>query len=510
MRWRRPAADLLGVAVWLGAALAVSLGALAAAGPSAGASRPPSLRCPHFGRPAIAADPRPGALRVFAIQFEQQPAAMVRPASFRNAIDCVMRVEVAPRLARGRPNLVVFDENLGLETLAIGPRGAAARSLLRHGVSSCRGQAPPCATLATLKALDVGYGRALRYLDKRFPQLQRALGRAFVAGTDEFVRVFMGTMSAEARRYGVYLVASNTQAPFRLTRDRAAVASLRDPGTSGVHAVYTPTGGRAYDQTFLWGPRALHADVPAPLTNLLKVNRKVPLTTLEQALGFAAGPARGPRARSNLRPVPIPGTRARLGFATSLPAFVYGTGKRRNACDNVTVSYMRCLDLLGANVLIQADANDGQWTGPDGSDTAESWQPLSWMGSAWRAVSDRTVHFKYAVNPMMVGNLSDTPFDGQSSILERGRNGRGCHYVGNALFVSGEDDPALRDYAGAKSQFLALAPWAVPDGSRAALRPVGAHLAAGTGAYRYVRTALIADLTFPVDRHRRGCVVAGR
>jgi hypothetical protein len=240
------------------------------------------------------------------------------------------------------------------------------------------------------------------------------------------------------------------------------------------------------------------------------VNRKVPLTPLEQALGFAAGPARGPRARANLRPVPVPGTGVRLGFATSLPAFIYGTVKRRNACDNVALTYMRCLDLLGANVLIQADANDGQWTGPDGSDSAEKWQPLSWMGSAWRAVSDRTVHFAYAVNPMMVGNLSDTPFDGQSSILERGRSGRGCHYIGNSSFVSGEDDRALRAYAAAKSQFLALAPWAVPDNSRSALRFVGALLAAGAGRYRYVRTALIADLPFPVDRHRRGCLVAGR
>jgi hypothetical protein len=246
------------------------------------------------------------------------------------------------------------------------------------------------------------------------------------------------------------------------------------------------------------------------LANLLVANRKVPLTPLERALGFAAGPARGPRARANLRPFPIPGTGARLGFATSLPAFVYGTATRTTACHDVAVTYMRCLDRLGANVVIQADANDGQWTGPDGSDSLERWQPLSWMGSAWRAVSDRTVHFAYAVNPMMVGNLSDTPFDGQSAILARSRRGRGCHYVGNSTFIPAEDDPAFRDYAGAKSQFLALAPWAVRDGPRASLRAVGAGLAAGGARHQYVQTALIADLPFPVDRHRRGCMLAGR
>ena len=94
---------------------------------------------------------------------------------------------------------------------------------------------------------------------------------------------------------------------------------------------------------------------------------------------------------------------------------------------------MRRLSKLGANVLIQADANDGQWTGVDGS---EQWQPLSWMGSAYRAVTDPTVKFDYAVNPMMVGNLADTPFDGQSAILERGRRGNGCHYVGDASWCS--------------------------------------------------------------------------
>jgi hypothetical protein len=64
--------------------------------------------------------------------------------------------------------------------------------------------------------------------------------------------------------------------------------------------------------------------------------------------------------------------------------------------------------------------------------------------------------------------------------------------------------------AGAKPQFLALAPWAAPDGPRPALRGVGASLAAGTGRSRYVQTAVIADLPFPVDRNRPGCLVAGR
>jgi hypothetical protein len=166
---------------------------------------------------------------------------------------------------------------------------------------------------------------------------------------------------------------------------------------------------------------------------------------------------------------------------------------------------MRCLDKLGANVVIQADANDGQWSGADGM---ELWQPLSWMGSAYRAVTDPSVHFAYAVNPFMVGNLADTPFDGQTAILERGRHGSGCHYVGNGAAVAGDDLPQFAPYAGPKPQFLALAPWVANDGPRPGLRDVGSALAAGRRSY--VQTAVIADLPFPADRNRPGCLVAGR
>jgi hypothetical protein len=489
-------------AVTIGAA-ALGAGALPAASPALARAR----GCPGWGRAALAADPHPHALRVFAIQFEQQPALMSSASTYRRAIDCAIRAEVLPYLARGRANLIVFDEDVGLETIAIGPRGASARALLRSGVPSCHRQAL-CPTLATLTAIDGGYGPALTYLARSYPRHSADLGRGFVAATDEFARVFMTTMATAARRYGVYVIASNTQAPFRLTRDPAAIAALSDPGAPRPRTVYAPTAGVAYDQTFVWGPRVVHHGAPAPLANLIADNYKVPLTGFEQALGFAAGPSRGAGARRNLRPVRIPGTGARLGLATSLPAFQYGRSRLGHACDDVAVTYMRCLDQLGANVLIQADANDGQWTGVDGSGK-EKWQPLSWMGSAYRAVSDRGVRFTYAVNPMMVGNLADTAFDGQSAILQRGLRGRGCHYVGNGSFVGGQDLPLYRGYAGAKPQFLALAPW-VRSGSRARLRPVGAALAAGTGGYRYVQTAVIADLPFPADRTRSHCVAAGR
>ena len=154
----------------------------------------------------------------------------------------------------------------------------------------------------------------------------------------------MTTMATEARRYGIYVIASNTQARFRLSRDPSAIAALADPGLARPRSVYAPTAGVAYDQTFVWGPRVLHPGRPAPTANLIADNYKVPLTGFEQALGFASGPSRGAAARANLRPIRIPGTKARLGIATSLPAFEYGPAVSAGACDDVAVTYMRCLN----------------------------------------------------------------------------------------------------------------------------------------------------------------------
>ena len=175
-----------------------------------------------------------------------------------------------------------------------------------------------------------------------------------------------------------------------------------------------------------------------------------------------------------------------------------------NPCTDTSLYYMRCLNRLGANLVIQDEANPGAWTGPDGNGV-EQWQPLAWMNSTYRTVSDPSVHFAYNVTPMMVGNLSDLVFDGQSAITQRGFAGkrRGCHYIGDSAFVSSEDQDVFRSYAGAKPDFLALAPWVVSDRSRGALRRVGAALGPGSGSSLendYLETALIADLPFPVDR----------
>lgn len=476
--------------------------ALALTSPTAGAFSCAKLRAHREVAPIEAYDAKPGAPRVFAMQPKQDPRNVVTYGAFRRKIDCMIRELVVPRLARDRPNVVVFNEDIGLMTIATGSRGRPARALFASGAVApgCEGAASPCGALAGLQAIGGAYGPQLAAYRARFGGMP-PLAEDFVAVTDTFGRGWMATFAALARKYRIYLIGSNTQAHFRPSTDPSDIATFADPDLRDPKLAYVATGPQVYNETFLWRPTG----------RIVASNRKVPLTPIEQALSVTPGPSTGREAIANLRPFRLAGTRARLGFATSLPAFTYGDPPAgTDPCSDTAQYYMRCLDRLGANVVIQADANAGPWTGPD-ADAMEQWQPLSWMTSTWQAVANRGVSFAYNVTPMLTGNLADITFDGQSTITQRGLRGRGCHYIGNARWIDGEDRPDLTDEAGRKPQFLALAPWVVPDGPRSRLRAVGAQLEHGSGSRLqndYVETALVADLPFAPDPNRNGCRTA--
>jgi hypothetical protein len=407
-------------------------------------------------------------------------------------------------------NVVAFNEDIGLMTAGTGSRGAEARGVIANpgGAPGCEGQAFPCATIATLGALNSGYSKELAAYRARYPDMSPVSG-VFVAATDTFARGWMQTFSDVARRYGVYILGSNNQAPFRESSDPADIETFADPDEPRPASVFVATGPQVYNEVFMWGPRDVRPDGPPMLRNVVAQNKKVPLTPIEETLQMTPGPATGPEAVDNVRPYAIPGTKAKVSFATSLPAFVYGDPPAgTDPCSDTSKYYMRCIDKLGANVVMQDEANPGRWTGEDG-DGIEKWQPLSWMTSTWRAAADPSVAFDYNVTPHMVGNLADLAFDGQTAITQRGlKAAPACNYIGNRGWVDGEDRPDLKDEAGPKPQFLAIAPWVRPDGPRDALRAVGAQLAPGSGdplENDYLETAVIADLTFPRDRDRIPC-----
>jgi hypothetical protein len=494
------------LALVVGATVLAPLAAVAASpsGPDPSAT-PSGATCaalrPHRWAPATGATDDRGDLRVVGIQFRQDVRYVTSYSSFRTKMRCLVQQYVVPHERPGRPTLVVFNEDIGLMTLAVGGRGAVVRQ---------QAQSPLRAPLTDAGPAPVGAAQALATMNTAYaPQIaayQAMFGpidprkQVFVGATDTFVRAFATTFSDIARDYGIYVVASNNMAPYRETHDPAEVALFGDPDLQpGLTTAYVATSQRVTNSTFLWGPHDAHPGAPDGERNLLFRNEKVPLTDIEKSLlDLDEGPASGPAALANAGGYVV--AHHRLGFATSLPAFAWGYpfGDRPagfEPCADLRTSYMPCMDALGVDTVIQAEANPGRWAGNGGGGY---WQPLEWMGSTWRTVADPTVRFRYNVTPMMVGNLLDLAFDGQSAITMRGLSGPARQYVGDSLPDPADGDPtAAGVYAGGKQEFLALAPWVTPDASRADLRATGARLAPGSGdpiEDDYLETAVYADL----------------
>ncbi|MEV6105232.1 RDD family protein [Streptomyces sp. NPDC051940] len=471
----------------------VHMAAAVVTGQQADAVRDDPVRCAR-GPAAVSGSTDPkGALRVFALGYRLRIGDGASYAAYRSAMRCLVERYVEPYRVPGRPTLVVFPEDVGLPTLAVGPRGAGVRAQASTRARAVS-ETVPLGMGAALAQLNTAYAPQIAAYQAKFGPLdpRKAL---LLAETDTFARAFSRTFSDIARDYGVYVVAGNNQARYRETRNPLEVALFADPQTVRSGRAYVATDAHVANTTFLWGPRDVRANAPDGERNLLFRNEKVPLTPLEtDVLGLDEGPRRGPAAVANAAGVTVEGFR--LGFATSLPAFTYGYafGERPpgfEPCADLRVSYAACMDEQGVDVMIQADANPGRWAADSGS-----WQPLEWMGSTWRAVADPTLHFRYNITPMMTGNLFDLVFDGQSAITARDAQAPPRRYVGNASF--GPDDlPEDHRYAGDKREFLALSPWSAPDGPRPDLMRAASRLAPGSGDARenaYVESAVYADL----------------
>ncbi|MBW3659676.1 MAG: hypothetical protein KY457_13630, partial [Actinobacteria bacterium] len=444
--------------------------------------------------------PEPGArLRVFALQFKQDIRHVETYDTFRTKMRCLMEEHVVPHLRPGLPGLVVYNEDIGLMTLGIGSRGEALREAAATPLRAPVGDDAPVGAAAALAMANAAYAPQVAAYQARFGPIDPRK-QVFVAATDTFARAFSQTFADIARDYGVWVVATNNQADYEASTDPADIALFADPDLGDVEEVYVASSARVTNSTMLWGPEDVDPDAPRGERNLVFVNEKVPITSLERDLiGIDEGPATGPEAKANAVGAEVAGYR--LGFATSLPAFRWGYpfGERPadlEPCADVRVSFMPCMDALGVDVVVQAEANPGRWahTQPGG------WQPLEWMESTWRSVTEPTVGFRYNVTAHMVGNLFDIPFDGQSAITARAAGAAPQRYVGNgeAQFEPETDPQGYRVHLGDKDEFAVLADWVVPDDDRDALRAVAEALAPGSGdelENDYVETAIWTDFT---------------
>ncbi|MHA0043127.1 nitrilase-related carbon-nitrogen hydrolase [Deinococcus sp. PEB2-63] len=362
----------------------------------------------------------PRHVRAVAVQPHWSARDFTTPEAFRRWMRAQLDM-ARPHLKPGGVNLVVLTELNGLPLV------------LRGGGWALR--------LRTFKrvALALFLARLPRALPVLLRERVSPIRALQLAGIDANTELYLHTCRDLAREYGVYLCCGSAPMP-RYTRSGTTLR--RAPG------VLT-------NQTVLLDP---HGD-------LIGVTDKVHLTPDEEAGGVDLTPG----DLDDLRVFPTPA--GDLGVAISLDAF--------------RAEVIGSLAAQGCTVLLQPDANGSPWTAKEGlpPDPAHLRdQPVAWLDSSWQVTAQRRI--PYAVNPMVVGNLLDLTFDGQSGI------------TGPAV-----EAPGLRSYVltDPRPGFLALTPW-VTDGTPDELRQAGLDRAAHSGhplENRYREDTLHADLTLP-------------
>jgi glycerophosphoryl diester phosphodiesterase len=448
--------------------------------------------------PAVGAPDPAGRLRVVGLQFKQDVRHVETYDTFRTKMRCL---DGGPRRPGPRPPAHAGRVQRGHradDARHRQSRGAAVREQATSPLGAPAGDAAPAGIAGALVAMNAAYAPQVAAYQARFGPIDPRK-QVFVAATDTFARAFSQTFSDIARDYGVYVVATNNQARYEASRDPLDIALFADPDLEDVDRGLRRDDPVVTNQTVIWGPDDVDPDAPAGERNLLFRNDKVPLTSLEQDLiGLDEGPrpARGARQRRRRGRRGVPPRVRDVAAGLHLGAPVRERPADLEPCADTRLTFMPCMDALGVDTVIQAEANPTRWADYQ----AGGWQPLEWMESTFRSVVEPTVGFRYNVTPHMVGNLLDLVFDGQSAITARGATAPPRHYVGTTEFDPAEDPAAYERYVGSHPEFLALADWVVPDAPRSDLRAVAARLAPGSGdplENDYLETAVWADLGGP-------------
>ena len=358
----------------------------------------------------------------------------------------------APHLATDRPNLLVLGEVLGLPAALVGRRGALAR------------RARSSRTALSLLAVAL-LPRVLAYRRRWRVTLPQVL---LLASADALYRPFAEALSRLARQYHTHIVATTLAPHVRRSEDPREIARW---GRRGAGAVYLPRSPEVYNAALIFGPDGA----------LLGRVDKVYLTKSEIGM-LNLTPGR-------LEDVRVFDTAAgRLGVAISLDAF--------------TPEYVRRLDDLGAQIVVQPDANDQQWAAPSASC---DWQPAEWLNSVLGSIQPSYHNLRYNVCAMQTGSFFDLTFDGQSTITARSASspsprGKGVPFVGVDEWVHTVTGEPLA------GEFLAASPWVADDPAladptltleqrRERLREVADELLpGGKRANQYRESVIWADL----------------
>ena len=358
-----------------------------------------------------------------------------------------------PHLSKGRPNLVVLGEVLGLPLALAGRRGYLPRRMHTSNVA--------------ITMLALGYARRILHYRHLYPGIT-AVRALLLSLSDLMYRPFTSTLSMLAARHQIYLCASSIAPHVRIPM---SIVDINRLGRKNARKVYLPDGPGVYNTAFLWGPDG----------NLIGTTDKVFLTESElTTLDLTPGDLGAVQ--------PFDTEMGKVGIAISLDAF--------------TSQYLNVLDSQGARIVIQNDANDTMWAAP--CKTWE-WQPQEWLNSVLGSVQDDYPNLYVNICPMQVGNFFDITFDGQSTISMKSDSepDPACNFVGNDGFVHTVSGKSM------KGKFLAISPWVVEDPGktnpaltlaerRAALEQVARQLLPGAArANQYRESVIWADVEIP-------------
>ena len=401
------------------------------------------------------------AARMFAVGTKISIDAYASESNFETSMGCYLQA-LSPYLSKTVPNIVVFPEHVGLPLAFSGSQGTTARTAQ--------------SVTAAMVDLFSAYSSGVSFYQKEYPALSSEPVRyVFLAATDAMWRPFYDTFSTLAKQYHTYIVAC-TDVSDQITASTNQ-QDIQEFGSPNETSVYLPQNSNVYNTAFVFAPDG----------SIIGSVKKVNLVSEEYALlNLTSG------TLQEVKSVSVPGTPVKLGIAISLDAF--------------TPSFLNRLVGLGANVMVQPDANDGLWANdpdnPPSNNPIGWWQPDDWLDSTIGGIQPTYTTLVYDVNPMMTGNLFDVVFDGQSSITARTdpRASRDINYVGN--------DPLTPAYSSMYpvGGFLVLGPWVMADPGvtdttmslsqrRSVLAQEGASLTqTGANADRYISTIVWSDI----------------
>ena len=232
---------------------------------------------------------------------------------------------------------------------------------------------------SSLEAIQALYSKDQRKIDSiaKENEIQNFTTAIFLSLTDLFVRKFYNFFSSLSKEYSVHTLACNNMPRFE------------KKGENWEFSI-----ARVYNTAFVFGTSG----------ELLFRQDKVFPTAMESDLGISGGDI------STVSPFKL--DEKKIGIAISLDAF--------------EPVYMSKLE--DAYLIIQPDANPGKW---NSFLSNGRWQPEEWMDSAYH-ITQRMERIKNVINPMMVGNLLDIRFEGQSGITKKAEVGdTRMSYIGN-------------------------------------------------------------------------------